>query len=398
MRHTVKRYAVYPAKKAVEALGSSIPSLNQAVECWAALIARAMARNADTFWNSSHCSLPVDVGFDDEHQGIDEWCLLAELLKDIRVEPEFPNPGELLRTAFEDAQTLEKVGQKWFRSEFDGELAAKGLERAVKGLAEKLRTLDYVHAWALITAVQWYWDHNERIDFRKDPWWTHAFRRQPDSSRALQRRTKKKRATGAMARAGKRFAIYPAPRAVEVVGGSIPALNQAIECWAALVARATADNARVFREPDLDGDDQGFAEWTMLAEVLKGMKFEAEFMNPSGLIASAVEDAHRLENLGSRFLVYVQETTVTSIYKDRQPEFDDGVLKLVAKLRSPSFDYVHAWAVIVAVRWYWDHVSKIEPLRDPWWTLQFRRSAKGMQIGDGLKGGARKGAVKAKPK
>lgn len=398
MSRAMKRYAVYPRKQAVEVLGASIPALNQAVECWAALLARATARNADTFWNASHFQVPPGVGSLDDHQGIDEWCLLAELLKDIRVEPEFPNPGELLRTAFEDAQTLEKIGNKWFSSEFDGEDAARGLDRGVKRLTEKLATLDYVHAWALITAVQWYWHHSEATDFRKDSWWTLAFRRQKDSPKKTQSQSKKKRLTGAMARAGKRFAIYPAPRAVELVGDSLPTLNLAIECWAALVARATADNAKVFTEPDLEGDDTAFGEWSMLAEVLKGMKFEAEFMNPGGLIASAVEDAHRLDNIGHRFLVSYPPQTVKDAFKNRQPEFDECVRKLVEKLRSPVFDYVHAWAVIVAVRWYRDHADMIEALRDQWWTLRFRRFANDAPIGDRHKDGTRSKGVNTKKK
>ena len=49
-----------------------------------------------------------------------------------------------------------------------------------------------------------------------------------------------------MARSDTRYSVYPAPKAVEVVGNSSPALNQAIECWATLLTRAIADNARKF--------------------------------------------------------------------------------------------------------------------------------------------------------
>jgi hypothetical protein len=396
MDRQTKRYAVYPSKRAVEVLGGSIPALNQAIECWAALLARATARNADAFWNFSRFGMTWENERLEDMQGIDEWCLLAELLKEIRVEPEFPNPEELVVTAFEDAHTLEKVGKKWFQSDFDMDRYAKGLELNVQRLTKKLRSLDYVHTWALITAVQWYWRHSEGIDFQKDPWWTLTFRRERQLSKKDLAPAQTKRTTGALARAEKRFAIYPAPRAVELVGGSLPALNQAIECWAALIARATADNAKSFWEPDLDGANEGFAEWSMLAQVLKGMRFEAEFMNPNGLIASAVEDAHRLENIGAGFLLYVRDKSWKSIVKDRQPEIDGGVGKLVEKLRSQSFEYVHAWATIVAVRWYWEHADKIERLRDPWWTLQFRRSGHGGTIGDEPKGGKPKREAKAK--
>jgi hypothetical protein len=373
MSRTSKRYAVYPSKKTVEVLGESIPTLNQAVECWAALLARAMARNAETFLDPSRLSHIAPCI--EAKEGIDEWRLMAELLKEMHFEPEFPNPGELLHTAFEDANTLENLGKKWFSSSFEMESFTECLHRDVKMLSQKLRSLDYIHAWALISAVQWYWRHSEKIDFRKDRWWTLPFRREHLKSKNEQSQAQK-RTTGAMARAEKRFAIYPAPRAAEVVGESLPAFNQAIECWAALVARATADNAKSFQEPEEDGDNEAFGEWSMLAEVLKGMRFEAEFMNPSELIASTVEDAHRLESAGNRFLPAHFQIWRNIRPENRQPEIDEHVRMLVEKLRDPKFDYSHAWALIVAVRWYWERADKIKPMRDRWWTLQFRRAEK----------------------
>jgi hypothetical protein len=47
-----------------------------------------------------------------------------------------------------------------------------------------------------------------------------------------------------MARSDKRYSIYPSPKAIQVLGASSPSLNQAIECWAGVVARATAENDR----------------------------------------------------------------------------------------------------------------------------------------------------------
>src|SRR5206468_1688739 len=95
---------------------------------------------------------------------------------------QYPNPGELLASS---------VAHTWLSSEFFGgeeyteeyrrglEEYARGLEVTVKELVGKLRNLDYVHAWALIVAIQWFWDHqHEGIDIKKDPWWTLAFRRQ----------------------------------------------------------------------------------------------------------------------------------------------------------------------------------------------------------------------------
>jgi hypothetical protein len=160
-----------------------------------------------------------------------------------------------------------------------------------------------------------------------------------------------------MARSDKRYSVYPAPRAIEILGASAPELNQALECWAALLARAIADNSKVFRGPS--DSISMLNEWGVLAEVLKGMRFDPEFAHPKELLATAVEDAHRLENIGSRWCQAFSGSR------------DEAVGKLVEKLR--KLDYPHAWAIIVAVQWFWEHHEAIDMKKDPWWTLAFRR-------------------------
>src|SRR5262249_48968706 len=110
-----------------------------------------------------------------------------------------------------------------------------------------------------------------------------------------------------MARSDTRYSVYPSPKAVEVVGNAAPALNQAIECWAAVLTRATADNHRKFCEAD--PVDMHFLklsyamnEWSLIAQSIKGMRFDPEFANPGQVLATAVEDAHRLDYLGSKCL------------------------------------------------------------------------------------------------
>src|SRR5216683_6641121 len=96
MARSDKRYSVYPASKAVEVVGNSAPSLNQAIECWAALVARAIADNAKKFWHYQ----PTDwTGKMEDMYALKEWCVLAETLREVRFDPEFANPGELLATA-----------------------------------------------------------------------------------------------------------------------------------------------------------------------------------------------------------------------------------------------------------------------------------------------------------
>ena len=180
MARSDTRYSVYPAPKAIEVVGNSAPALNQAIECWAALLARATAENAKTFyWNEEGVSVGHITGKMEDTHDLRPWCVLAEALKDFRFDPEFTNPRELLATAVEDAHRMDDVAEKWFSSEFDGEEFVRGLESAVKELVTKLRSLDYAQAWAVIVAIQWYWEHqNEGIDIKKDQWWTLAFRRQ----------------------------------------------------------------------------------------------------------------------------------------------------------------------------------------------------------------------------
>jgi hypothetical protein len=180
MARSDTRYSVYPAPKAVEVVGTSAPALNQAIECWAASLARATADNAKTFgWNEEGV---LDGEFtrkwEDMHH-LRGFCVLAQALKEVRFDPEFANPGDLLAAAVEDAHRMDNVAEKWFFSAFDGEQGARGLEFTVKELVKHLRSLDYAHAWAVIVTVQWYWAHqHEGIDIKKDEWWTLPFRRQ----------------------------------------------------------------------------------------------------------------------------------------------------------------------------------------------------------------------------
>jgi hypothetical protein len=184
MARSDTRYSVYPAPKAIEIVGISAPALNQAIECWAALLARATADNAKRFWNAE----PTDSTRKMEDMyALKEWCVLADTLKELRFDPDFADPGQLLATAVEDANRLEGAGARWFSmylptEEFNEiELA----DKCVADLTKKLRELDYPHAWAVIVACRWFWEHRDGgIDIKKDQWWTLAFRRQWQQTKA----------------------------------------------------------------------------------------------------------------------------------------------------------------------------------------------------------------------
>ena len=180
-----------------------------------------------------------------------------------------------------------------------------------------------------------------------------------------------------MARSDIRYSVYPSPKAVEVVGASAPTLNQAIECWAALLARATADNARTFSASYSDWQidvlyEHCLHDWALLATVLRDIRFDADFANPAELLATAVEDAHRLESIGDEW--YIADE---SERKDR----DAAVGRLAKELR--KLLYTHAWAVIVAVQWFWEHHDEGPDIKkDQWWTLGFRRQWHRKQSGN----------------
>ncbi len=140
----MKKLTVYPDPRALAVLGTSAPALNQALECWANVMAKATLDNSKSF-------------------GKEEWGLLADVNNGTLHEPIWGNPGELLASAIVQAQALEGA-------------PAKRQGTAAK-LADKLRKLDYAHAWGIIIVVQWFWDNHEKIDIQKDPWWMLAFRK-----------------------------------------------------------------------------------------------------------------------------------------------------------------------------------------------------------------------------
>jgi hypothetical protein len=202
-----------------------------------------------------------------------------------------------------------------------------------------------------------------------------------------------------MARSDTRYSVYPAPKATEIVGTSASALNQAIECWAALLTRAAADNEKTLSQGEwINGVVRiGLKQWSFLAHALKDRPFDPDYANPGDLLATAVEDTHRFEcHLTHKFFV-----TGTD-FENIPEEADADVKRLVGTLR--KLDYAQAWAVIVAVRWFWDHHDEgIDIEEDRWWTLAFRRqrhqkhsgSKPGTATADQQKGGGRR--KKSKP-
>jgi hypothetical protein len=158
---------------------------------------------------------------------------------------------------------------------------------------------------------------------------------------------------------------------VEVIGNSAPALNQAIECWAALLTRAIADNSRTFSkqyEDQVGREVHSLHDWGLLAEALKQLQIDPDFPNPGALLATAIEDAHRLENLGCNWFHADYLEGKWDQYESLREKVIKAFLKKVQEL-----DYAHAWALLLTVRWFWEHSDEgVDMTKDEWWTLRFR--------------------------
>ncbi len=167
----------------------------------------------------------------------------------------------------------------------------------------------------------------------------------------------------------KKLTVYPSARTREILGDSATYLNQALECWADLIARATADNAESFAP----------LEWAIIADVCNGTLWEPGVGNPGIMLAAEVEDGHRLDGTGYKWLG--DEGTELAGSLDRigagkstkaMRAVDAQVASLVKRLA--ALDYVHGWAVIVAVQWFWGHCElDIDARTDAWWSIPFRR-------------------------
>ncbi len=141
----------------------------------------------------------------------------------------------------------------------------------------------------------------------------------------------------------KTLTVYPSPRVLAVLGTGAPTLNQALECWAITIARATAENASLLSRP----------EWNYLADCGNGTIWDPGFQEPGRLLAAQVEDAARLDGLGEKWL-----------------ERPSDVTALAEKLAGLS--YSEAWGVIVAVEFFWENCDRIALSKDEWWTTTFR--------------------------
>ena len=139
-----KVYTIYPDPRVTAIIGMRVSEIHAALDCWAILLARATVDNAAGEFTKQ------------------EWAALAEALTRTRPSPELASPGDFLALVLKDADAIEGIAAKH--------------KVDIASLGTKLAKLDYVHAWAVITAVEWYKDNKDRVS-ASDPWWTLDFKR-----------------------------------------------------------------------------------------------------------------------------------------------------------------------------------------------------------------------------
>jgi len=132
-----QRITVYPAPRTLAILGDGSPGLNLALDAYARMIGLATVDNEDEFSRG-------------------EWCALADVSNGTIYSPDV-SPALQLVAQIEDADVLEGLGTKW--------------EIDAQALAEKLRKISDVRAWAIVFAVRRYWDRHQEIDLQRDEWW-----------------------------------------------------------------------------------------------------------------------------------------------------------------------------------------------------------------------------------
>jgi hypothetical protein len=153
-----------------------------------------------------------------------------------------------------------------------------------------------------------------------------------------------------MSDAKQRVQVFPSQHAMDVLGidaeerGLGGALTHAIECWAEAMRRVGAEVAGMFSRQ----------AWCLLADVLNGT-WTLDRNWTGHVLAIEVSDAARLDGAGEKWFGKGAELKVK------------GLVVGLADL-----DFVQAHAVLLAVRWFWEHHEKIDIQKDDWWTPAFR--------------------------
>ena len=119
------------------------------------------------------------------------------------------------------------------------------------------------------------------------------------------------------------------------------AVTSAVGCWSMALDLAAFEVAEQFTR----------TEWCAIADANNGTLFDFVGTRPGMHLACNVEDAGRLDGLGAKWGIDVPGLT----------------------RRLHGLGYVQGWAVIQAVRWFWQHCQEIDTAADEWWTPAYRK-------------------------
>jgi len=147
--------------------------------------------------------------------------------------------------------------------------------------------------------------------------------------------------------------LLPTPLVVQVLGVTVPGLTKALECWAWTLTKVGRDLENRF--------DQ--SEWCFLLELLNGVD-QVPLMDDAGKgLAENVLECDQSDALGDKWFTEAPRRRVRALADKIRP-----------------LDYAHIWAIFVAVDFFLDYRSTIDPQRDPWWTLAFRQEFMDRQV------------------
>jgi hypothetical protein len=98
-----------------------------------------------------------------------EWGVIARSFQGRQVEPEHPMPGHSLARIVERSHHHYRTGSS----------LGKGADQAVEKVVARLEKLEYLDAWAVIIACQFYWDRQDQLESEPDfKWWELPQRRE----------------------------------------------------------------------------------------------------------------------------------------------------------------------------------------------------------------------------
>lgn len=149
----------YGGKEAPEVSRERVAA-EAAIECWEIALSRAAENIAPLFVRA-------------------EWNMMADVCNGTMwaYGTSGSRPEMLLAASIEDGHRLDGTGYRWFCDEdFPAKKEQAKVDAKVSSLLQRIRSLTYTEAWAVIQAICFFWQHTE-IDHSASEWWTVSFRR-----------------------------------------------------------------------------------------------------------------------------------------------------------------------------------------------------------------------------